>query len=361
MSWAPAAASLGSLALGAYQQFGQPDAPVMPGAVAPNYATPGTYTWTDTGAIDPRTGKGSGSGLTRTINTYTPEEYRQNALYDLYRGRLMGGETLETWKSTATERMRELAGQIGFYGEPTDLEAWDRDYLGQYGDWIKSMYDKHPEWQEYMEEYSALKGMIANQSDIPFSQIGTSTKERQVQIGEQTGSYQDLLQKASEESYTSALADLARRGITGGTAESDLIQRKAEGEASIADQSVIFAENLRQYDDTVKRELLNMIAGGTAAEGAQRFQESSLAQQGAYGQNQLAFARQQLAMQEAQRRQTAMQNMMAMLGQAGGSMNQNNMAQNILSLLMRQGSGMFDPYGNYTTEQNWGLNSVPNY
>jgi len=345
--WMGNALGLAGLGTGLYSMFNQPD-------VGRTDQRPATFLGEGYSTIfDPVT------NTTKQIKNWTPEQYGKSALYDLYYNRLMGGQTSDDWNTATGDRVTELQRLMDPYenapsamtrGEwnklhpneanPTHSIAYSQAALQQtaaYQNYLEGLVPtgKTPEYDEWKDELTALQGMLKNPIDIPFTQYGKEPgKERQFQIGEETGAYKDLMQRSIDKSYTSALADLARRGITGGTAETEMWGRKAESEADVTAQATQFADNLRRYDDEQKMQLLNFIAGGQSADAARSFQEQSLSQSGLYGQQQLQAAQQQFAYQQEMQRQASANNMAMMLGQAGGSWSQQGQQQKFQQTIM---------------------------
>ncbi len=197
------------------------------------------------------------------------------------------------------EQVRELAGQL--QGGPWDNTQQSIEYLNSIANQKAPGLEQDARVAQQDEVIQQLLGQALGQ----VGGLGQITPEQQAQIGAQQDAYRGLAGGQVQDAYSQQLAGLARRGITGGTAEFDLGQRTGESFGNIEHQAALMGEQLRAQ---------------RVQEGLQGF--SGLAgllggQQGyGTGQQQLGFNYDQLLQQSQQ-----FQQQMAMQQQ---QMNQNN-------------------------------------
>ena len=324
-------AALGQLGLGVYNAFQGPQQMAAP--LPPSYSTPqGTQFYNPS------------MGGYEYLANQSPEQYRQGALSQLLESKIMG-QDYGDWQQGLQGRISELEGLLGgLKVEPAGgYESWlqtpegqnsygpygsestlgkaqsRKEYNKKYGVGGQGVIDTAKN-AEYQQELDALRqAMGAEDINLPYGSLLAASPERQLQIGEQTGSYQDLLSKASEEQFSGLLSDLARRGMTGGTTEFELGERQAESASDIAKQSAMFGEQLRNADIGQLYNLLSAVRGGMGAGEAQQFAGQQAAagyQQGA--QRLMQQQAYQQAIMDAQRNAS----LQDVLGMAGAGMSE---------------------------------------
>jgi len=284
------------------------------------------------------------TGSFRFIEDISPGGVSDRALNQLYITKLKGGD-FGDWQSANQARINEIqallgdmagAGDLGTLGMTANdlasgvpegglLEGIVGSQMGKDTELGRSGAKANITELERAALENELAGLMAlqDQTDInlPYGSLLGPSEERQMQIGEVTGSLQDLLTQSAEKSYSNQLADLARRGITGGTAEFDLGEKQAQTSADIANQAAMLGEQIRRADYNTTMQLLSQLEAGLDADVAQ----SMMQQQALAGQQ---FGQQQLAAQQAyqqqllaQQGQQALQNSLAALGQGLGGVN----------------------------------------
>ena len=167
-------------------------------------------------------------------------------------------------------------------------------------------------------QISGIEQMLGSDFAPAVDPFGVTGEERQLQIGEQTGSLEDLLSQRAEQSYQQNLANLARRGITGGTAEFDLAERQAQEITNIGSQAALFGENLRATDEENKWRMLDAIQRGIGLRGAQELASQQAAGSYSLGQQQLQQQSAYNQQQQQYQQQQALQNTLGLAGQSLG-------------------------------------------
>lgn len=277
------------------------------------------------------------TGQSSFVPTQDPTQVQSNQLAQLYRNQLLGGD-FGQFQQGIQSQIGDIQGRLGGEGfERPSFDQWLQNRFGvakgdlSHGD-ARRAFEEYAnvanatpggitgdERTQLENQLSGLQGALGIQDPgAGLGAIGQQTAERQVQIGEQTGALEDLLGQRAEQSFQGQLGSLARRGVTGGTAEFDLGQRQAETLSNIGQQSAAFGEQLRQGDEQFKLQLLSQIEAGLSGQAAQGLAQQQLS--GAQG-----FAQQQLAAQQAQNQQlfaqqqaADFQNSLGLAGQAAG-------------------------------------------